>query len=64
MDRAADADDKGDEPQAGCAWLVGWHGILAWREGLLEEAVRRASRGGRAVVRDVGISGGLTRLDL
>ena len=27
---AADADDKGEKPQTGCAWLVGWHGILAW----------------------------------
>ena len=41
---AADTNDKSEEPQAGCAWLVGWHGILAWREGLLEEAVRRAPR--------------------
>ena len=38
--------------------------VLPWREGLLEEAVRRAPRGGRVLVRDVGISGGLTRLDL
>ena len=61
---AADANDKGEEPQAGRAWLVGRHGILAWCEGLLEEAVRRTPRGGRVLVRDVGISGGLTRLDL
>jgi len=26
---AADADDKGEKPQTGCAWLVGWHGVLA-----------------------------------
>ena len=25
---AADTNDKGEESQAGRAWLVGWHGIL------------------------------------
>ena len=32
--------------ETGCAWLVGWHGILAWRVGLpaAGKAVRRAPR--------------------
>jgi hypothetical protein len=30
---AADADDKGEKPQTGCAWLVGWHGILGYLPG-------------------------------
>ena len=60
---AADADDtQGEKPQTGCAWLVGWHGILAWRVGLLKEAMRRAPRRGRLSVRDEGVSGRLTRL--
>ena len=45
---AADADDKGEKPQTRCAWLVDGHGILAWRVGLLKEAVRRAPRRGRS----------------
>ena len=46
---AADTNDKGEEPQAGCSWLVGWYGILAWCEGLLEEAVRRTPTAPREV---------------
>ena len=63
---AADADDKGEKPQTACAWLVGWQGILAWRVGLLEEAVGtpRPAMCGRVSVRNEGISGRLTRLDL
>ena len=36
------ADGKGQEPQARRTRLVGWNGILARREGLLEAAVRCA----------------------
>ena len=41
---AADADDKGDEPQAGCAWLVGWLDILAVT-GINNERGVRMTRG-------------------
>ena len=43
---------------------MGRDGVLARREGPLKVAVRRAPRGVRVLARDVGVSGGLTRLDL
>ena len=49
---AAHADGKGQEPQARRTRLVGWDGILAGRQGPLEVAVRRTSRGVRVLLRD------------
>ena len=70
-----DADSHGDEAQAGLSQLVGGKGILAGGEGLLEVAVRSASRRVGVPARNVSSSaagshvlislrGGLTRLDL